>query len=395
VTQHLAGTGGLTGAPRALPPYSEPVLEFLAVLSDAIMRDAEAKEYPDVISFGYWARRANLARLQAEFGESRARLGVGTVFHITPSNVPVNFAFSFAFGLLAGNANIVRVPTRDFAQVRIVTRLVKALLDEPRFAGIAAMTEFVRYEQNDETTRALTARCNARVIWGGDLAISNIRKIALPERATEVVFADRYSFCVMDAGSVAVAGEPAFGRLITGFYNDAYQMDQNACSSPHLVAWLGDSATVAEAQRRFWDGVGGVAAEKYELQPVAAMDKFTQACRNAVEFGEHVTLQRHDNFVYRAELDRVPATMDALRGRFGYFYECRIDRIEQLKDVVNNRYQTLTYFGVSKTVLRDFVLDNGLSGIDRIVPVGTALDISVIWDGYDVIRSLSRIVDYA
>jgi hypothetical protein len=39
------------------------------------------------------------------------------------------------------------------------------------------------------------------------------------------------------------------------------------------------------------------------------------------------------------------------------------------------------------------VVSNGLSGIDRIVPVGKALDMGVIWDGYDLIRTMSRIVN--
>ena len=36
--------------------------------------------------------------------------------------------------------------------------------------------------------------------------------------------------------------------------------------------------------------------------------------------------------------------------------------------------------------------NNNLLGIDRIVPIGEALNIEIIWDGYDVIRSLSRII---
>ena len=38
------------------------------------------------------------------------------------------------------------------------------------------------------------------------------------------------------------------------------------------------------------------------------------------------------------------------------------------------------------------VIDNRLRGIDRIVPVGRAMDIGIIWDGYDIISMLSRIV---
>ena len=64
-----------------------------------------------------------------------------------------------------------------------------------------------------------------------------------------------------------------------------------------------------------------------------------------------------------------------------------------MKDCINNKYQTLTYFGVNKGILKNFILKNQLAGIDRIVPVGQALDISFFWDGYDLNRTLSRVVD--
>ena len=32
-------------------------------------------------------------------------------------------------------------------------------------------------------------------------------------------------------------------------------------------------------------------------------------------------------------------------------------------------------------------------GIDRIVPIGQALDISMIWDGYDLTSSLTRAIE--
>ena len=64
-----------------------------------------------------------------------------------------------------------------------------------------------------------------------------------------------------------------------------------------------------------------------------------------------------------------------------------------MKSYINNKYQTLTYFGISKDILKNFVLKNQLEGIDRIVPIGQALDISFFWDGYDLNRTLSRVVD--
>ena len=62
--------------------------------------------------------------------------------------------------------------------------------------------------------------------------------------------------------------------------------------------------------------------------------------------------------------------------------------------IISNKYQTLTYFGLNKSSLKNFVIDNKLNGIDRIVPIGQALNISLNWDGFDIISTLSRIIDY-
>ena len=68
--------------------------------------------------------------------------------------------------------------------------------------------------------------------------------------------------------------------------------------------------------------------------------------------------------------------------------------MSEIIPIISNKFQTLTYFGLNKLSLKDFVIDNKLNGIDRIVPIGQALDISLTWDGFGVIESLSRIIDY-
>ena len=43
--------------------------------------------------------------------------------------------------------------------------------------------------------------------------------------------------------------------------------------------------------------------------------------------------------------------------------------------------------------LYESILRMNVLGIDRIVPIGNALQISHIWDGFDIINILSRTVD--
>lgn len=383
--------GGETISSRPLLPYDPLLCEFLNDLSQELRSNKKASSYPDVVTFAFWCRKANIDKLKADFGNVKTRLGLGMVFHITPSNVPINFAFSFVFGLLSGNANIVRVPSKHFEQIDIICDAFAQLFKQDKYKRIKEMTAFVRYEQNDEITAGFSASCNARIIWGGDTTIRNIRKIPIPERSIEIVFSDRYSFCVIDAPLVIKLNDAQLNRLAEDFYNDTYLMDQNACSSPHLVIWQGKEKQ--KAKEKFWTAVSNIASKKYRLLDVNAVDKYTLFCQNAIELNNVSDFRKHGNNVFRLSLSSLPDDMDSLRGKFGYFYEYDTDDINSIAHIVNTKFQTLTYFGIDKSKLKKFVVENRLLGIDRIVPIGKALDIDVIWDGYDIIRTLSRIVD--
>ena len=59
-------------------------------------------------------------------------------------------------------------------------------------------------------------------------------------------------------------------------------------------------------------------------------------------------------------------------------------------DDKKKKCQTITYFGFNKKEIENFLFNNNLKGVDRIVPIGSAMEIDIIWDGYNVINSLSR-----
>ena len=376
---------------RPFPPYHVLACDLLNDLSIALRSKEDASKYPDIMAFSFWCRKSNITKLKSQFDKRLPRLGLGVAFHIAPSNVPVNFAFSFAFGLLSGNGNIVRVPSNRFPQIDIICDALNQVLHPNKYSEIKAVTHFVHYESNDTITAEYSSNCDARLIWGGSETIRKARQIEVPQRNVEMAFSDRYSFCMMDAPSITELTEIELSRLAKNFFNDSYLMDQNACSSPHLVLWQGERKD--DAKYRFWTALHKTIENNYALSPAAAVDKYTRLCANAIELENIQTLNQHGNSIYRMTLNAVNKNNDSLRGKFGYFYEYDIDDINTVSHIVNNKYQTLTYYGVDKSKLLSFVIDNRLSGIDRIVPVGSALNISVVWDGYDVIGTLSRIID--
>ena len=88
--------------------FDESRINFLSDLSKSLLSKANIREYPDVATFAFWCRKSNLMRIAKNQTDGNLRLGVGLAFHISPSNVPVNFAFSLAFGVLSGNICVVR-----------------------------------------------------------------------------------------------------------------------------------------------------------------------------------------------------------------------------------------------------------------------------------------------
>jgi hypothetical protein len=139
--------------------------------------------------------------------------------------------------------------------------------------------------------------------------------------------------------------------------------------------------------------VSRAVTEKYQFEALNAVDKYTLLCHNAIDIDNITSFKKHGNHLYRITIDSLPGNMDELRGNCGYFYEYDTEDISDITHVINTRYQTMTYFGADKMYLLDFVVKNRLSGIDRIVPIGRALDIDVVWDGYDIVRSLSRVIE--
>jgi hypothetical protein len=380
-------------AASALLPFDDKVRRFLALLSEHLVADEQTRSMPDVMAFAWWCRRANIERLTGRYNDGILRIGRGLAFHVTPANVPVNFAFSWAFSLLAGNANIVRLPTRDFLQIPYLLRHISETIEDKLFAEIRSMNVFVTYGHEEIITQRFSAIADVRILWGGDAAIQTIRKAPTPARSVDVCFADRYSFCVLGASQVLRLDDDELRRLAVRFFNDAFLLDQNACSSPRLVVWLGDEPDASRAGERFWAALHTQVEGRYELAPISSVDKFTQSCRDAIELDCVTKVQGGDNRIYRLRLDSLTGDISDRRCACGYFYEYTTNNMGDLAPIITSAYQTLTYFGVTTEELSSFVRKNRIPGIDRIVPVGEAMDIGLVWDGYDLIHTLSRICE--
>ncbi len=376
---------------KVLAPYDGLVCRFLDEWSKALRSDSEAKTYSDVMTFAFWCRGANIKKMRDDFVRSEPgnRIGRGILFHIAPSNVPVNAGFTYVFGLLAGNTNVVRISTKRHPQTLCMCRVLDEVLNQEEYRDIREMTSFVTYDREDEITAACSECCAMRIIWGGDNTIQKIRSFPIPPRSTEITFADRYSFGILDGAYLESLDAVKWKNLIDGFYNDTYLMDQNACSTPHLVFWLNGNETI---KQKFWQSVYG-RASGYDLSDIKVSEKYTLLNEKAATCPEITNISRYENTLYVLDLDGDGMREDAAsvyRGVYGMFFQTDITNLQKIVPFLDERVQTCAVAGVDSESVVQLVREHGCMGIDRIVPFGKTLDIGVYWDGYDLIRSMSR-----
>lgn len=400
--QILAGISKI--APKR--PFDKAVLAFLNTVSKNLMKDTRSREYSDVVTLGFWLRKASLRRLEEKYGmnDEDIHFGRGVAFHIAPSNVPVNFAYSLVSGLLMGNANVIRIPSKDFPQVDIIAEAINNAIE-----GHEDMKNYiilVRYGRDAEINDYLSSIADSRIIWGGDQTIADIRKSVLPPRSNEVTFANRYSLAVIDSDEyvrMAVIKDEGdcegimqqdnneAKRIAQDFYNDTYFSDQNACTSPRIIIWVGDQKEAAK--KIFWTELHKLVEEKYTFQAITGINKLTSSYLIAVDEPGSKIIEHDDNLIIRVYVPRISNDIMRLMDNCGYFFEYDCDNILDIRPLCDDkRCQTIGLLG-NKDILKP-LFDSGIKGVDRVASFGHTMDFELIWDGYDLPAILSRTIKF-
>ena len=387
----LVGTLNLRN--QVTKPFDKLIIDFLTKFSLELNKIKYTSIYKDVKTLSFFCRYQNLIILKKKFYTNQEiRIGQGLIFHVTPSNIPTNFAYSLIFGLLTGNSNIIKVTSKKFEQVTIICQILKKLLRKEKYKKLKNFINIYRYSQEQEfISQELSLKSDARIIWGSDNTVLEIKKLKTKPKTVDVLFPDRYSFCLINSRKFKSLNQKELLNFANKFYNDTFTADQNACSSPHLIVWSGKINQIYK--HRFWKTLSNLVKLNYQAPELSAVDKYHKLCSDLIELQNLKSIKIYDNCIYTLKLKKFTNEMENLRGRWGYFYEFETKDINLISKNINRKYQTVTYFGFKKNTLKKFILDNNLKGIDRFVPVGSALDINFIWDGYDLYRSLTRIIE--
>ncbi len=375
----------------SLPPYSifnTKVVEFLNDLSNIIISDYKSKKYTDLFTFAFWCRKSNIKKISKQY-ILESSIGRGTALHITPSNIPMNFAYSFAFGLLSGNYNIVRLPKKKFDQITLLCNIINKICNKKKYKEILNKFCFISYYRSDNVSQKLSSISDVRLIWGGDKTIENFKKYLTPPRCVDLYFADRHSLSIINPSALKKLNEKEFKNFLKKFYNDAFLMDQQGCSSPQAVIWL-KNGKISNIIEKFWESLNSLVLKNYLTDLSTINSKYLAlndlALTTQIEFK-----RKNSNFnIVRLDSKKPNINLDDIKCNFGTFMEFSINNIDAIAKIITKKTQTLSYYGIKPSLLKNLLIIKGLKGIDRIVPIGRSNDIGHIWDGYDIIGSLSR-----
>jgi len=387
----LAGSWPIHFRPLSL--FSPIVMDFLQQLESTIRKNVVLSSDTSYAALGFWLRRKHLESFQARTSNYQYRLGRGSIFHITPTNIPIMFAYSFIISLLAGNSNIVRISPQIVEKVCPLWTVISQILECNEFQKLKESNAIIAYEKSSSINDQLSATCDGRIIWGGNDSINEIRKSPLPPQAIELVFADRYSLAVIDSETLRCCTDDELATWAHYFYNDTYAMDQNACSSPKIILWLAPKETdITSVQKRWWQMVAKDAAV-YDLAPIKVSQKYTQLWQFSITCPALQKIERFNNLLYIHTLSFLPSDITLLSGIFGQFFQYTITDLMDLMPLLSKKVQTISVLGIDKANLRRKVVTSNVMGADRIVSIGQAMDMDIVWDGFNMLENLSRIIN--
>lgn len=364
-------------------PFNKVVVNFINDFSKELL-NTKYRSIPELQALGYWFRYQKVNNFKNVYAKNN--LPVGTVFHICPSNVDTIFVYSLFISLLMGNVNIVRLSSKESEALNLIISIFKKLFKKEEYILISKKLILVSYERNDEITTLISSISNLRVFWGGSASISHLRKIPASSSTSDIYFPDRESICCINSPSFLYLDDNSRLSLFNKFIGDIKVFNQQACSSPLRLFWLGNEDSFQEFLKQ-----NELSNYTLELTHSESMDKFVSLSSMAIESDDLSLLNKDFSKITFVSSQFSMACLDSHVGN-GVVVVSFIENILDIIPFISSKTQTLSQFGFEQSHFDTLFLNLKDSQIDRVCKVGSSLDFDHIWDGKDLFLNFSRII---
>lgn len=154
---------------------------------------------------------------------------LGILFHIAAGNAEGLPFFSVIEGLLAGNVNILKLPSMDDGiSVMLLHEMIK---EEPDLAPYVCVLDVA--STNVKVLKMLADMADAIVVWGGDAAVSAARNMASPE--TQIIsWGHKLSFAYVSAEASQTSVESVL-EIVKNYEQELYDLAHHICATNQLL----------------------------------------------------------------------------------------------------------------------------------------------------------------
>ncbi len=374
-------------------PFDERVLQFSGRLSKRILKNNLLGRIPAFVALAFWLRPSNLKRISNEnihlISNPNVVLSpIGLVFHVCPANVDTMFVYSFILSMLMGNKNILRVSNKlDNEYISLLFSILNEELDTEESNLFKNYINIVTYQHEEEINIFFAEKCHSRLIWGGDNTAKIFKSIIGNPRCKDIVFADRISISIFNTNSFINESKDNQLKSVKDFYNDSFTFDQKGCSSPQSIMLYGNKNDNEKFTNLFYTLLEKISENEYDGDNASlASLKFNQLIGDVID--DKITTFKNDSAtLYFVNSSSSQHLYHSCGG--GYFYLSDLNELNDIIQFVNNKVQTISYFGLTQNEIEFIAHKTAGIGVDRIVPIGKALNFDYIWDGYNLCEELT------
>lgn len=375
---------------HTVTPFHEEIISFLDSLSKRLFE--ESRKTPALAPLAFFIRRAHSKKLAADFRlripEHSVAVPQGIVFHIPPTNVDTLFLYTLSISLLAGNSNIIRISQNSGPDTNQILSVLFEQLE--KFPIAANLITVVSFGRDADTVTSISRSSDVRMIWGGDTSIESVRNSPIGVHTKDLAFPDRFSFSIVEASAWNSASPEAKNSMVEALYNDTYWFDQMACSSPQQLVIVSESDVEANAASTELLELLDVYAQSRYMNPEGQAINKMVALVKAVDKGSTGGTWNSNSLVTTTGVSLIES--ENIRPGAGFFSVQVVRKLSELILQIRRKTQTVSYFGFNANELIQFISDLNGRGVDRVVPIGKALDFSPIWDGKDLLFEMHRLV---
>lgn len=312
----------------------------------------------------------------------------GIIYHIPSSNISLMPIYTWLPSFILGNSNLIRISknlNKDY--LKEIIEIIDSLLGE---------TESKRqifFNDNEEFVNSYIAslNCKVRVLWGDNASINNIKTSQISNCSLDISFNNRYSSTLIDCSLFLEMNKEEQKRFYKSMVNDTLNLSFNACSSPHIIYFLGTKSHYRKVKSSLIENLGSSQNKDNIDFGIISTENIFKSQKSLIKnkslySSESVLFGRPIIEINPLQLKKVD--LKILKNNTLFI---ETNTIDEILSNWRTEIQTLTYMSISKKeIINEINQKLKGKGPDRIITIGEALKFDTIWDGMNFFELFTK-----